>query len=107
MKTWGNTIENVVVFFRYEKVWPYLSFRYLHSLRSPIINARVGGAYLNLFSFHQQCIRFRSVVVITSALPNIDWQSRLRLPGLIHFRIFLLLGWLAVTILKKNYFEIA
>ena len=41
-------------------------------------------------------------MVITSALPNIDWQSRLRLPGLIHFRIFLLLGWLAVTILKKK-----
>ena len=87
---------------RYEKVLPYLSSCYLHALRSPITNARAGGAYLNLFSHHKYCIRFRSVVVITSALPNIDWQSRLGLPGLIHFRIFLLLGWLAVTILKKK-----
>ena len=51
---------------------PYLSFCYLHSLRSPIIiiiiNARAGGAYLNLFSFRQPCIWFRSVVVMTCQL---------------------------------------
>ena len=81
MKTRGNTIENVF-FLRYEKVWPHLSFCYLHSLRSPIINARAGGAYLNLFYFHQLCIRFRSVVVITSALHA---EGRQFEPGRNHF----------------------
>ena len=74
MKTRGNTIENVF-FLRYEKVWPHLSFCYLHSLRSPIINARAGGANLNLFYFHQLCIRFRSVVVITSALKSYTFST--------------------------------
>ena len=55
-------------FGRYEKVLPYLSSCYLHALRSPITNARAGGAYLNLFSPSWSYIRFRSVVVITSAL---------------------------------------
>ena len=67
MKTRENAIENVF-WGRYEKLLPYLSFCYLHALRSPITNARAGGAYLNLFSFPQSCIWFRSVVVITSAL---------------------------------------
>ena len=67
MKTRGNTIENDL-FLRYGKVSPYLSFCYLHSLRNLNTNARAGGAYLNVFSFQYLCIRFRSVVVITSAL---------------------------------------
>ena len=67
MKTRENAIEDVF-WGRYEKVLPYLSFCYLHALRSPITNARAGGAYLNLFSFPLLCIWFRSVVVITSAL---------------------------------------
>ena len=46
----------------------YLSFCYIHSLRSPISNAGAGGGYLNLFPIDQPYIWFRSVVVITSAL---------------------------------------
>ena len=58
-------------FWTYEKVLPYLSFCYLHSLRNLNTNARAGGAYLNLFSFHHLCIWFRSVVVITSLAETI------------------------------------
>ena len=65
-----------------EKVLPYLSFCYLHSLRNLNTNARAGGAYLNLFSFHHLCTWFRSVVVITSALHA---EGRQFEPGRNHF----------------------
>ena len=64
----GECHRKCFFFWRYEKVLPYLSSCYLHAMRSPITNARAGGAYLNLFSPSWLYIRFRSVVVITSAL---------------------------------------
>ena len=60
----------------------YLSFCYIHSLRSPISNAGAGGAYLNLFSIGHPYIWFRSVVVITSALHA---EGRQFDPGRNHF----------------------
>ena len=87
-------------FWTYEKVLPYLSFCYLHSLRNPNTNARAGGAHLNLFSFHHLCIWFRSVVVITSALrrrsPVRAWPK-----PFFSFFIFLFLHWKARTMFGR------